>query len=170
MNELYRYDAWTSIVVDFLVYVVSFCGEAGFSAAKTRAAFSIAARTFAHAFGDTTKSRDETYDHFKALVLAQSRLDEGPFDIEDVEPLADFACSTFFTHFSTYEACFLNTQPLEPFHRPLLVETPLQPPALASASIIPPPPLLEEETKDEQQQGAPPPSSEAPGLLLSVAD
>jgi len=135
VEDAYRYEAWTAVATDFLMYVLVFCQEAGFSAAKASALFRIVKTVFDETFcgGEErrAKSREESFARFKALVL-----NADVFDVPDVEPLADFVSTTFFRHFDAYSACFLRDQPEERFQRTLAVETPLAPPPLAAASLV----------------------------------
>mmetsp|Transcript_30103 Transcript_30103/g.92098 ORF Transcript_30103/g.92098 Transcript_30103/m.92098 type:complete len:177 (-) Transcript_30103:95-625(-) len=137
VEEEYRFDAWTAVATDFLMYVLAFCEEADFSEAKASALFRIVKAVFKDTFCTTgdekhcTKSREESFAHFKALVLASE-----VFDVPDIEPLADFVATTLFRHFNAYRACFLHEQPVERVHRTLVVETPLAPPPLAAASLL----------------------------------
>ena len=152
VEETYRFDAWTSIVTDFLMYVLAFAEEQNFPTAKKAEIFAIMKSVFDDTFGE--KSREESYDHFKALVLKS--VDETIFDVTDIKPLADFISTTFFRHFHAYRTCFHHKQPLDSFSRTLAVDTPLRPPPLATGVLRP---------EEEAASPAPAPASSGDDLL-----
>lgn len=95
------------VILDMYYYLVVFCREQQFDAAKLSTLFSILKRTHARCVSVVTENFEETFAYFKELVLQHSvhrpGFSDDIFSLAESKLIISYFLNTFFRHYKLYK-------------------------------------------------------------------